>query len=285
MRWDSERIDSIYISSGRTLTPGRGLGGGLLKLRNSIPYLIFAIMSFLFLPIHAGYAESMPTFLITTEDWEPYNFMRDGIVQGISTDIFVLMLEKTGSSQGRKDIEIYPWIRAYKMTLERPNTVLYTTARTDERENLFKWVGPIFETHFTLYALKSRHIKINALNDLKKYKIGTVRGDAYEDLLTEKTGMTVRDFYRVALNIQNTKKLMNGRIDLAAQSMDTTVHTSREAGLDPELFEPVFLLETIGMYYAFNKDTQDFVISRMQNAFDDLKNEGKLTEIFQKYGK
>ncbi|MBA4367457.1 MAG: hypothetical protein C0403_07440 [Desulfobacterium sp.] len=121
--------------------------------------------------------------------------------------------------------------------------------------------------------------------DARKYKIGTLRGDVVEELLIKKAGMKLSDFDQVARNIQNTQKLSVGRIDLAAQSKDTTINTCTEAGLNPDDFEPVFSLDKQSMYYAFHKETSDAIIAAFQKAFDDLKKEGKVSEIFRNYGK
>ncbi len=256
-----------------------------MNLHKTTSFSLLFVAVCVFSSVIAIHAEPLPQFTIMTEDWEPYNFSKDDNTKGISTDILVLMLERLGSTQGRKDIKILPWARAYKTIQEIPNTILFTTTRTAERENLFKWVGPIFELEFNLYALKSKNIKINSFEDVRKYKIGTLRGDVVEDLLVKNAGMQLSDFDQVGTNIQNTKKLSIGRIDLAAQTKDTTINTCKEAGLNPDDFEPVFVLDKKSMYYAFHKETSDAVIAAFQKAFDDLVKEGKVSEIFRGYGK
>jgi len=230
-------------------------------------------------------AGTIPQFRIMTEEWEPYNFKKDGIIQGISTDMLLLMLKKIGSTQGRKDIMLLPWARGYNMLQNKSGTILFTTTRTQERENMFKWVGPIFEIELNLYALKKRHIKINSIDDIKKYRIGTQREDVVESLLIKKSGMKVTDFERVAASILNIKKLYAGRIDLVPQCKETTLIKCREAGIDPDAFESVFTLDKKSNYYAFHKDTPDEIIKIFQSAFDELKHEGRLSEIFDKYQK
>jgi polar amino acid transport system substrate-binding protein len=229
------------------------------------------------------FAANIPIFTILTEEWQPYNFKKDGIVQGISTDMLVLMLKKMGAAQKRQDIMLVPWARGYNMLQNKPGTILFTTTMTEERKKMFKWVGPIFEIELNLYALKKRHIKINSIEDIKKYRIGTQREDVVESLLVKKTGMKVTQFERVAASILNMKKLHAGRIDIVPQCKETTIIKCREAGLDPNEFEPVYTLDKKSNYYAFHKDTSDDVISEFQSAFDTLKKEGKLAEIFRKY--
>lgn len=255
----------------------------MVNSKKIISGLLVLAFFFLLFPLSASHADTVPKFMIMTEEWKPYNFQEKGTIKGISVDMLVLMLERTGSAQGRDDIQIYPWARAYKISREKPGTLLFTTARTAEREKIFKWVGPIFEIEFNIYALKSRHIRINSFEDLRKYKIGTLRADAMEELLINKTGMKVSDFDQGASNLINMKKLLAGRTDLIAQSKDTTIHTCKEAGLNPDEFEPVFILEKSSMYYAFHKETPDSVIIMFQTVFDEIKSEGKLAEIFKKY--
>ncbi len=220
---------------------------------------------------------------IMTEEYAPYSFEKDGEVRGISADILVMLLEKTGSAQGRKDIQLKPWARAYKMTQEQANTVLFTVARTSARENEFKWVGPIFQNIFHVYALKDRRIKIAQIQDIKKYKMGTIRGDVFEDSLVKLADMKITDFQRAATNLQTIKQLRAGAIDLTVQSPDTLQKLCRENGFRFEEFEPVFVLEKIDLYYAFNKDTPTSLVKSLQGAFDALKKSGKVDEVFQKY--
>ncbi len=245
--------------------------------------LILLISFTLCVSFSTSYANNVPQLNIITEEWEPYNFKKDGVVQGISVDMLVLMLERIGSTQGRKDIQIYPWARAYMVLQKEPGTLLFTTARTEEREHMFKWVGPISETYINIYALKGGKVTLNSVDDLKKYKIGTVRGDVTEDILIKKTDLNRKDFKQVTKLVQNTKMLMLGRIDLIVCSKETMIATCREADLDIDKFEYVFLLDSTHAYYAFHKDTPDSVIAIFQTAFDELKNEGKLVELFKNY--
>jgi len=84
----------------------------------------------------------------------------------------------------QKDIKIYPWIRGYILTCQNQNTVLFATARTPEREELFKWVGPIVkDKKSVIISKKSKNIKTNTIKDLKKYRIGTIKEDVAGQLL------------------------------------------------------------------------------------------------------
>ena len=61
--------------------------------------------------------------------------------------------------------------------MKENNTVLFTTARSPEREQLFKWAGPIVSGRFVLLAKVDKNINITAPEDLKKYRIGAIKDD------------------------------------------------------------------------------------------------------------
>ena len=102
------------------------------------------ICSLFFLAMYSlGAADSVPQFTIYTEDYKPYNFEKDGKIQGIAVELLTQMLEKVGSSQAVADIKLVPWARGYNAVQKNEKTILFSTARTEEREDLFKWVCPI----------------------------------------------------------------------------------------------------------------------------------------------
>ena len=102
--------------------------------------------------------QDLPEFQIMTEDWIPYQYEENNQLKGIAVDLLVLMLDRAGSSQGRQAIKLYPWARGYSILQSRENTILFSTTRIPERENLFKWVGPIFQNATFLIAKKSKRI-------------------------------------------------------------------------------------------------------------------------------
>jgi len=91
-------------------------------------------------------ALAQPDWNIMTEELPPYNFARQGQVDGISADILLKIMQKNGLHVERKDIHLLPWPRAYKMVQDVPGSVLFSTARTAELQqnlilpNIFKRV-------------------------------------------------------------------------------------------------------------------------------------------------
>jgi polar amino acid transport system substrate-binding protein len=223
------------------------------------------------------------SLVLMSEEFPPYNFTdNNGDRKGTSIDLMVLILERMNSQKTRKDIEMLPWTRAYQKIQKEKNTVLFAMVKTTEREKLFKWVGPISTANNALIARKSQKIKIGSIEDAKKYTIGVVR-DAAAAELVRKAGIPWENLNVVAKPEQNILKLERGRIDLIAYDEIVTRWILRDKGMKPEDFETVYLLEKGEHYFAFNKDTPDALIQRMQAILDDLKKEGKYQEILDKY--
>jgi len=207
---------------------------------------------------------------ILTEELPPFNFIQDGEIQGISTDLLLILMEKTGTPINRKSIRIMPWPRAYNTVLTQPNSILFSAARTAQREKLFKWVGPITTITTGLIARKDRNIRIDTIEDVQKYSIGTIRDGAPEQLVL-KAGIPETSLDRISNPELNIKKLKSGRIDMFAFSVPTTKYLMIKLGLDPDNYEVVYILKEVELYYAFNTTTDDTIIEHMNTALRELK--------------
>ena len=226
--------------------------------------------------------QTLPEFIIMTEDWIPYQYEEDGRLKGIAVDLLVEMLKRTGSIQGRKDIKMYPWTRGYQIVQNQKNTILFSTTRTKEREKKFKWVGPIFRNTTYLIGKKSRDLRVNSAEDLVKFNIGTVIEDAGERYMVA-LGVPLTNLQRNTKAVYNIKKLEIDRIDFVVCGWTAFVNDAKQAGIDPQRYKPVYTVDTADISYAFNVQTPDWIIRIFQSALDSIKDEGKLTEINKRY--
>jgi len=129
------------------------------------------------------YSSNIDKVKIFTENYPPYNMEVNGQLKGISVDILEAMMKQMGSKRTIADFKLKPWASGYKITSMKKNTMLFSTTRTEQREKLFKWVGPIIATKIGIIAPKDKKIKINNTKELNNYKIGAVLKDIGEQLL------------------------------------------------------------------------------------------------------
>lgn len=172
--------------------------------------LFVALVGTLVIPMQSN----AQTVTVLTEEYPPLNYMdtKTGEITGSSTDVVRKIFEKAGVTYA---IKLLPWQRGYSTVLETNNTCLYSTAMTDSRRDLFKWVGPFpNEVSVFLAALYDSPIQPSPLEAIKHYRIGSAAGDAKTDFLTKK-GLTI-DIS--ATDDVNLPKLEAKRIDLWAVS-------------------------------------------------------------------
>ncbi|NDV23782.1 ABC transporter substrate-binding protein [Desulfovibrio sp. JC022] len=238
------------------------------------------ILSILFLNSVAAFGAEKITAL--TEEWAPYSYEENGKLVGLSVDLVVQILNRAGIEH---ELSIKPWKRAYNETLKNKNTILFTTSHTDKRKDLFKWVGPLFPRRVVLYRLKKNaHIKVNSFEDLKRYRIGAVRGGAVEELLISKGFKHGINFDEADSGKQNILKLFMGRIELIPGSEISIAHRMKSTPHKLNDMEQVFTLINKGGYYiAVNKETSDELVARIQKAFDSLIAEGARDKIIKEY--
>ena len=253
----------------------------VLKKRNVFIFVLILILGF----SASIFAQSDKNIKFMTENYPPFNFKENGKLQGISVDLITTIMKKIEPNFTQERIKLLPWARGYKIVQEDKNTCLFSTARTGAREKMFKWVGPIAPITNVLIAKESRHIKIKSINDLKKYRIGTIIDDVGEQLLNER-GIPNSKLDRVgstdAINI-SIKKLEGKRIDLFSYDLNVLKWQIKQSGLNPNDYETVYVLKKGNLSFAFNKNTPDKTIHKLQKILDGLKKDGTYQKILDKY--
>jgi len=226
--------------------------------------------------------EPMPEFHIMTEHWIPYQFVKDDTLQGISVDLLVDLLKRVGSHQGRADIEIVPWARGYRFAQKEENAILFLTSRTPQRETLFKWVGPVIQNRWELIAKKNRHLRFDSQAELLNYTYGTVIDDVGEQFLIN-LGIQKDRLERTSAYANCIKMLRADRVDMVAMSWETFSLFASQEGIDTASYESVSTLASSDLYYAFYKNTPQWIVAKFQTTLDELKAEGRLDALRKKY--
>lgn len=245
-------------------------------------YKDFFKITILFLSISL-FSQSVDDLYLMSEQFPPYNFEKDGRLQGISIDLMALCLDKLNSHLTREDIRILPWARSYKLLQERESTVLFAMTRTAQRENLFKWVGPISSSKNVLLARKDSQITIDSPEDIHRYRIGAVRDDAGEQLVHDQFGLERGEVELTSKANSSLQQLKSGRIDLFAYDENVARWVMKEEGLDPDEYETVYIMSEGFHYFGFNKETPDELIEQFQRVLDELRKEGTVDLIQKRY--
>lgn len=248
------------------LTP-KNLLTGLLMLSASLTTLAAEKLYF--------FTEQYPPYNMTDSD-QAFAHKNDDIT-GLCTDVIKALVKET-PYQAR--LKLRNWDYGLKRTKRKPNTGIFCTARSPERKDFFHWVGPITNWRWTLFALPDSGIKLNSLEDARKYTIGGYKGDVMSNFLIEK-GYNVQ----LADSPQMVPRLLQlGQVDLWVTDQLAGPFTASDTANLEEIDEVLTFRHT-PMYLAINRETDGDIVTTLQKALDKLRAAGVLAEIEQAYGR
>jgi polar amino acid transport system substrate-binding protein len=219
-----------------------------------------------------------PEITFYTEIYPPANYVEQEKLVGITIDTLKTIWNEL--DQPEQYIHIVPWARGYRYSLEQQNSALFTMSRTPARENLFKWVGPIFNSTHVLIAKKSKHLKFTNLSEIFNYKIATVRSDISEISLNQ-VGFPEHNLARVSELSLAYKMMESDRVDMIVVTIHGFEHLAKQLKFNTSLYERVWEVNKYGNYIAFNKQTSDSIISKYQKALKNISQQHLL--IKKKY--
>ncbi len=200
----------------------------------------------------------------------------DGAFTGVSVDVVKAIQKRVGNTD---EIQVVPWSRAYYYGLQKPNVVLFTAARSAEREDKFHWITPINQNAWAFFANKESSLEINSLEDVKTVEsIGVMRGAAHERYLLNH-GFSANITHGVTSFQQNVKKLRTGRIDLLFYSVIGLAISSRQVGIDFDDFRPLLIVTPPKAYIVMSKGTDLGIVKKWQEAAAAIKADGTFTDI------
>lgn len=227
-----------------------------------------ALVSGLVLLACAGQAASVELRFVT-EEQPPLNAVQpDGSVGGLSTAVIREMLRRARLAGS---FSILPWSRAFLQARQQPDTCLYSTVRSAEREPLFAWVGPISANQWILYAGPLFRGHIETLDDARPYRIGGTLRDAKSDFLRAK------GFTRLELATDeehNIRMLMAGHLDLWLAAMgraQTLIERFHARGV-----RPVLVLNRLDQYVACHPGTDRAALAALEAALASMRRDGTL---------
>lgn len=222
-------------------------------------------------------------FYIFTENYPPYNSATTGEgfahqaedITGICTDMVKAMMSRLDYDFVMK---MRDWSLAYDWVQGRENHGLFCTARTDQRENQFQWVGPLASIEWTLFAAPDSDITLDSLEEARQYTIAGYKGDVMSDYL-------IGEGFDVIVNVtgeQNPKRLILGQADLWVTDGSVGPLVAEEVhgiiGL-----KPVLVFRETPMYLAVSNETDRAVVDDFQQAIDQAREAGELSAILAEY--
>jgi len=218
----------------------------------------------------------MPSIELLTDDDPPFSMIRadDGMIVGISTEILRAAFEEAKIPY---TLHLYPWPRSYAMAEKDDNTCVFSTVRNEQRENTFKWVGPLSIREWALFGLPGSPV-LSSTDQAKGKMIGTTFGEAGAQFL-KNLGLSfeeTKDDYEL-----NRKKLMAHRVDYWLSALDTQIYLAKKNRVTGLV--PVIKLSKFEDFIACNKTVSDDIVEKLNNIIAKMSMDGRSSAIRAQY--
>lgn len=216
----------------------------------------------------------MAELTIMTEEFPPYNYTKDSEIKGLCTRVVQAVQKKVGDQTA---IGVGSWGPSYERLLSGPDMGLFCTTRTEQREKLFKWVGPIAYSNLVFQENTLHPTDIKTFEDAKKLSVGVIENDSSQIYLTEKGFKNLKVY-------PNDKEmyadLSKGKFDLTTGNELNLPLLTKEVGLPGKSIRNTqVVIYRKGMYLAFSKDVSDVLISKWQTALEEMKSSGEYDKV------
>ncbi|MDU9035282.1 transporter substrate-binding domain-containing protein [Pseudomonas corrugata] len=230
-------------------------------------------------------AAAEPALRIVTEELPPYNMTQDGRMTGMSTEVVQAVLKEVGM---QAPIQSMPWARAYQIALDDNNVLIYSIARTPERESLFQWVGAIAPTRWYLYSLADRPVKLNSLDDARGHQIATVNQDVGEQYLVSKGFRIGEELQSSTKYEHNYRKLKVDHVEMWISNELNAQYLVRQNGENPaEVLVRSLpipdLSSDAGLSMAFSRKTPTEIVEKFRAGLEAIHRNGVYDAILHKW--
>ncbi|WGV99459.1 transporter substrate-binding domain-containing protein [Vibrio sp. YMD68] len=219
-------------------------------------------------------------YRIITEDFRPFAYpTENGKVDGMAFEIVDWLLDDLNIDS---DIEVLPWSRGISLTRTKENHVLFSVARTKEREKWFKWVGPFYSDKVSLYQLNEQqlsdkeNIKENGLVVVSKGypEEQILRDEGYQNIvLSDNSGFALQmlikrrgDYFPIGHAALPCLLAKNNLEATTLRATDVVLLTSH-------------------LYLAMSPNTSNEEVARWQRALDNIKRTERYQEIIENHAR
>ena len=224
---------------------------------------------------HANEAQSLRIF--STES-KPLAFMNEGRPDGFMVELMHALQDRIGRHDA---LEIVPWARATMLAEAGPNAMLLFVARTPERERNLQFIGPVFSTQLTAFALKGKAAEWRRQKlDFQQLRGGARRGTIFATQARAQGFNVIEEASNAEIA---AKMLINGRFDLWFDAEELMADTVRSAGYDPDQLEVAFRRPGQSIYIAFSKGVPQAVVRTWNEALSAMKRDGSFLKIHRKW--
>lgn len=217
-----------------------------------------------------------------TEIWAPYNtYSSEQTADGAHALAVQQLLQRAALPD---TINILPWARSMGLALNRPNTLIFSLARTPEREPLFIWLAKLSNVQQFLWQSKESKAQAKTLQDAADCcHICTLRKDISETHLRAAMQQPDKHLILADSHADCLRLLRGGDVDFMAGSIpriEYLLHTEKLAS--NTLKRSIPLAAPNPLYLAANLQTDKKILAKLQQQIKLMEDSGELQRLIQR---
>ena len=243
----------------------------------------FLIRLFLTFVLFSGTnVASSETISLATVDWPPIygtELPENGFFAALSREV----CKRAGYEL---EIAFVPWKRAVELAKRGKFDGILGAYYSDERAKYFNYPDPVVSNDEVFVQKKGQGITYTVVDDLKKFKIGGLRGSAQLEEL-EKMGFTVE---ATTDDIMSIKKLSANRIDLMIIGKAFLLYTLKNSEEMHQYKEAFEILEppykSYELYCPISKkiENSEKIVEQFNAALQSMKGDGTYQSTMERFG-
>ncbi len=217
---------------------------------------------------------------LVADPYPPYQYMEGGAVRGVDHDIIAAAFKEHGIDTSTR---LLPWDNCIQLFRDGMADGIFQIARTPEREQEYIFSKPLRAAKTVFYKRLEDLISLDRntglLEQLKRYRVGVVKGYSYDPLIDGlgKPPRIETDSQEALLT-----DLIGAEFHLAIIDRGVAEYLARKMGMKDINKVEGYEIER-RLYVAFQRN-RDEIAERFNSGLDRVKEKGIYERIFEDYG-
>jgi len=221
---------------------------------------------------------SAESIKLVIQEYPPFSYTdpKTTEIRGFLVDKVMEIMKRAGETPNITSTSL---ARGLNATMTEENTCLFGFRRTPERENAYRWVGPLTTDAWILYGRKDDTRLLKHVEDAKPYAIGSYRNAATGIQLTELG-------YHIVFageDEENPRLLINKRLDYWIVSQLHGMYIAEQQGFAKEI-TPAIKYKNIELNMLCNVHMNKQRIDLFNKINKNIDNDGTMDKILRKNG-
>lgn len=232
----------------------------------------------LFLLMQSLYTQAAQLRAVT-EHFPPFSFKTDQGHHGFSVEFFRYVADEL---KMELDLQLIPWARAYHIASTQPDTLIFSLARTTEREQQFIWLEPFATNQVSLFARKSANIQsLRHWSEAQHYRVGVIRDSATAHKFSSIAAFSTSNNLVEVENISQLIGLLKrNRVDVISLS-ETMLHQLNEE--DVQALQHLLTFDELVFYGAFHPQSDPKLVQQVSAAMKTFLQTREYTALVARY--